>query len=278
MLAGDSPGEPKEHVEQKKEAIKEGVLTCLNLLRATIRENNQIAPSNEPKKKTIILKKKKNLDILHANSDEDDDNEEKENEPTTPQLDENGVRRKTVRGSNSSKRSVSIKTPDEESPSKRTKKTSDVDVPLPVISPMVAKKVTLGRKKSNTDGEEKKSKSLRLTKKTQLATEELKAVQTEKTSKKEAQEKPVSSGKKASLPSKSSADVRNDKGESAMHQAVKKGDIKRVQQLIDQGHSVNTIDNNSWTPLHEVQLSISTPLFSSHVLLCHRLVLRAIFR
>lgn len=38
-----------------------------------------------------------------------------------------------------------------------------------------------------------------------------------------------------------------------IHQAVKKGDIARVKQLIDEGHSVNTIDHNSWTPLHEVK-------------------------
>jgi hypothetical protein len=27
--------------------------------------------------------------------------------------------------------------------------------------------------------------------------------------------------------------------------------------LIDEGHSVNTIDHNSWTPLHEVKLFVS---------------------
>lgn len=49
-------------------------------------------------------------------------------------------------------------------------------------------------------------------------------------------------------------DIRNDKGESLVHQAVKKGDITRVKQLIEEGHSVNTIDHNSWTPLHEVKI------------------------
>ena len=48
-------------------------------------------------------------------------------------------------------------------------------------------------------------------------------------------------------------DTRNDKGESLVHQAVKKGDIARVKQLIDDGHTVNTIDHNSWTPFHEVR-------------------------
>ena len=48
--------------------------------------------------------------------------------------------------------------------------------------------------------------------------------------------------------------VRNDKGESLVHQAVKKGDISRVKQLLDDGHSANTIDHNSWTPLHEVHI------------------------
>jgi len=52
-------------------------------------------------------------------------------------------------------------------------------------------------------------------------------------------------------------DTRNDKGESVIHQAVKKGDITRLKQLIEEGHSVNTIDNNSWTPFHEVKLFIS---------------------
>lgn len=61
---------------------------------------------------------------------------------------------------------------------------------------------------------------------------------------------------------KQTTDARNDKGESLIHQAVKKGDIARVKQLIDEGHSVNTIDHNSWTPLHEVKQSNSLVLIS----------------
>jgi ankyrin repeat protein len=71
------------------------------------------------------------------------------------------------------------------------------------------------------------------------------------------QEKPTASSKQLMLPKKSSTDIRNDKGESLIHQAVKKGDITRVKQLIEEGHSVNTIDHNSWTPLHEVKLYVS---------------------
>jgi ankyrin repeat protein len=58
---------------------------------------------------------------------------------------------------------------------------------------------------------------------------------------------------KSVLSTKSSVDIRNDKGESLLHQAVKKQDISRVKQLIDEGQTVNTIDHNSWTPLHEVR-------------------------
>ena len=68
----------------------------------------------------------------------------------------------------------------------------------------------------------------------------------------QAPEKPTANKKKTALTTKPSMDIRNDKGESLIHQAVKRGDIKRVKQLIDEGHSVNTIDHNSWTPLHEV--------------------------
>jgi ankyrin repeat protein len=66
------------------------------------------------------------------------------------------------------------------------------------------------------------------------------------------QEKSQMAKKKPALITKSSIDIRNDKGESLIHQAVKKGDMTRVKQLIDDGLSVNTVDNNSWTPLHEV--------------------------
>ncbi|UJR31077.1 hypothetical protein I4U23_018586 [Adineta vaga] len=267
----DSPNEPKEHIEQKKEAIKEGVLTCLNLLRSTIRETNQIAPTNETKKKIII--KKKNLNVLHDQSDDDNDHE-KENQSTTPEIEENTMRRKTVRGSNTSKRSVSIKTPDNESPPKRTKTIEAIDVPLPVISPTVVKKATPIRKKLSNDGEEKQTKSLRLTRKVQQTTDELKPIETTKLTKKikkeginieeeeeeEVNEKPTANRKKTILSNKSSTDVRNDKGESLLHQAVKKGDINRVKQLIDEGYSVNIIDHNSWTPLHEASSMGDIPL------------------
>ena len=179
VVVGDSPNEPKEHIEQKKEAIKEGVLTCLNLLRSTIRETNQIAPVSDLKKKIII--KKKNLNILHNESDE----EEKENQSTTPEIEENAVRRKTVRGSNASKRSVSIKTPENESPPKRTKTTEDIDAPLSVISPTVVKKGTTPvRKKLSNDGDEKQTKSLRLTRKVQQTADESKTIESSKSAKK----------------------------------------------------------------------------------------------
>ncbi len=268
--------ESKDHIEQKKEAIKEGVLTCLNLLRPSI-------PIIETKKKIII--KKTNFNILHNESDDDED--DKENQSTTPVLDENSIRRKTVRGSNSSKRSVSLKQQENESPSKRTKTTEDIDEPLTIISPAVVKKITPNRKKTNDNGEEKKVKSLRLARKVHQLTDDSKTIETTKLTKKQqkkdetnteeetvvrivyiikkiiyiysclsqVQEKPPTvNRKKPVLPNKSSIDVRNDKGESLIHQAVKKGDIARVKQLIDEGHSVNTIDHNSWTPLHEVSL------------------------
>ncbi len=255
--------ESKDHIEQKKEAIKEGVLTCLNLLRPSIRENNQITPINDSKKKIII--KKKNFNILHDESDVDENENDKENQSTTPILDENIIRRKTVRGSNSSKRSVSLKQQESESPSKRTKKTEDIDTPLTIISPTVIKKTTPNRKKTNDNGEEKIVKSLRLARKVHQITNDSKSIETSKLTVKQkneeetkslshVQEKPIINRKKPILTNKSSIDVRNDKGESLIHQAVKKGDITRVKQLIDEGHSVNTIDHNSWTPLHEVKL------------------------
>ncbi|CAF1142382.1 unnamed protein product [Adineta ricciae] len=263
----DSPNEPKEHIEQKKEAIKEGVLTCLNLLRSTIRETNQIAPVNDSKKKIII--KKKNLNILHNESDE----EEKENQSITPEIEENAVRRKTVRGSNASKRSVSIKTPENESPPKRTRTTEDIDAPLSVISPTVVKKGTTPvRKKLSNDGDEKQTKSLRLTRKVQQTADETKSIDSNKSAKKikkdeETDEKPAAIRKKTLSSNKSSHDVRNDKGESLLHQAVKKADINRVKQLIEEGHSVNTIDHNSWTPMHEASSMGDLPLMK--LLLAH---------
>ncbi|CAF0736953.1 unnamed protein product [Adineta steineri] len=258
----DLTNESKEHIEQKKEAIKEGVLTCLNLLRPTIRENNQIAPINDIKKKIII--KKKHLNILHNESDDDndDDENEKENQSTTPVSDDNSMRRKTVRGSNTSKRSVSIKTSDNESPSKRTKIIQDIDKPLAVISPTVTKKITPNRKKKADDNdEEKKPKSIRLIRKVQQTTDDSKILETSKLIRKQDTEEDSDiHRKKPILPNKSSNDIRNDKGESIIHQAVKKGDITRVKQLIEEGYSVNTIDHNSWTPLHEASSMCDIPL------------------
>ena len=266
----DFTNESKDHIETKKEAIKEGVLTCLNYLGSSSHENNPITPTINSKKKIII--KKKNFDILQDKSeddddDDDDDENDKENQSTTSIVDENVIRRKTVRGSNPSKRSVSLKEKEDESPSKRTKKTVNIDEPLAIISPAVVKKSTPSRKKANEKGEEKNAKSLRLVRKVN----DLKSAETTKLTKKQkndemnvkedhssvsqAQDKSIAPRKKPALLNKSSMDVRNDKGESLIHQAVKKGDITRVKRLITEGHSVNTIDHNSWTPLHEVNLN-----------------------
>ena len=162
--------ESKEHIEQKKEAIKEGVKTCLTYLRPMTPESHPITPTVNPKKKIIL--KKKSFNILQHESDEEAEEEEneeddKENQTMTPVLDENMARRKTVRGSNSSKRSVSSKQEEDESPSKRTKTVKDIDEPLPIISPTVTKRSTPGRKKKNDEGEAKKVKSLRLARKVQ---------------------------------------------------------------------------------------------------------------
>lgn len=234
IIEDDLSHESSDHIEEKKQAIKEGVLTCLNLLRPTIRENQQITPTVEPKKKIIITKKYYNI------LDNDSDDTDKENQSNTPVLDENPTRRKTARGSNSSKRAGSSKQQENESPSKRKKTTDDIDSPLPIISPNVVKKITPTRTKPDELGEEKKSKSLRLARKVQQTKE------------------PRSTETSSHLTKKSSVDLRNDKGETLIHQAVKKGDLQRVKQLIDEGHSVNTIDHNSWTPLHEVILLNNT--------------------
>lgn len=188
----ESSNESKEHIEQKKQAIKEGVLTCLNLLRPTIRENNQITPIVEQKKKIIL--KKKNFNILRDESDENDENDDndndndKENQSTTPILDDNLSRRKTVRGSNSSKRSNSSKQQENESPSKRSKKAEDLDEPLNIISPTVVKKTTPNRRKKSSDEEkDKKVKSLRLARKVHI-TEDSKSMETSKLTRKEEEE------------------------------------------------------------------------------------------
>ncbi len=184
LISDDFNNESKDHIEQKKEAIKEGVCTCLNLLRPIIRENNQITPTIDTKKKIII--KKKTFNILHENSD---DENEKENQAISPLLDENSKRRQTVRGSNTSKRSVSLKTPDKESPPKRTKTTEDIDVPLPIISPAIVKKITPSRKKTTDDGgEEKPAKSIRLIRKAQQTTDDSKSNETIKLTKKQKEE------------------------------------------------------------------------------------------
>ena len=284
-LVDDLPVESNEHIEEKKEAISEGVRTCLTLIRPSIREHNQKTPTVEPKKKIII--RKKNFDILHDGSDNDED---KENESMTPVLTEENRRRTTARGSNPSKRPASSKqqeNDENESPPKRSKKTNDLDAPLPIISPAVAKKSTPTRKKPSTDGEEKKALSIRFTRKVQSKTDaDTSSENIDKLKKDESntstevvmrrslhsstdlshfhlQEKSVAAKKKPVLATKSSIDIRNDKGESLLHQAVKKGDVARVKQLIDDGNSVNTVDNNSWTPLHEVSNDLSLRSFLS---------------
>jgi len=203
------PIDRREHFEEKKEAIKEGVTTCLNLLRASIRDE----PTTSTKKK-IFFKTKKNFDIFQTESDEEK---------------ENLQRKTTVRGSNSNKRAASEKQ-DEFSPKRPKTSHDELDKPLTVISP--AKTTKILRKKLDENGEETKSTSLRFTR-------EVSSTQDESTR------------TKLVVTSKSSIDIRNAKGESLIHQAVKKNDLKRVQQLIDDGQSVNTIDHNGWTPLHE---------------------------
>ena len=108
--------EGREDLEEKKEAIKEGVMTCLNLLRPSIREHNSII--TEKTKKKIILKKK-TFNILQVDSDEEND---KENQSMTPISTDENLRRKTVRGSNPTKRLASEKQDDQEIPSKTIEK------------------------------------------------------------------------------------------------------------------------------------------------------------
>lgn len=43
----------------------------------------------------------------------------------------------------------------------------------------------------------------------------------------------------------------NEVGDTPLHEACIKGDIKRVKSLISQGHEVNPRDNAGWIPLHE---------------------------
>ncbi|KAK6315297.1 hypothetical protein J4Q44_G00148260 [Coregonus suidteri] len=44
---------------------------------------------------------------------------------------------------------------------------------------------------------------------------------------------------------------RNHKGETPLHLAAIKGDVKTVKELLDQGADPNLKDNAGWTPLHE---------------------------
>ncbi|XP_074645815.1 tonsoku-like protein [Tubulanus polymorphus] len=44
----------------------------------------------------------------------------------------------------------------------------------------------------------------------------------------------------------------NDKGETELHVACIKGNLKKVTQLLERGHPINTRDFCGWTPLHEV--------------------------
>uniref|UniRef100_A0A915JAK1 Uncharacterized protein n=1 Tax=Romanomermis culicivorax TaxID=13658 RepID=A0A915JAK1_ROMCU len=44
---------------------------------------------------------------------------------------------------------------------------------------------------------------------------------------------------------------RNSKGETPLHVACIRNDVKRVCQLLEEGHPVNVADNLNWRPLHE---------------------------
>lgn len=43
----------------------------------------------------------------------------------------------------------------------------------------------------------------------------------------------------------------NEVGETPLHEACIKGDLKRVKALVEQGHELNPRDNAGWVPLHE---------------------------
>jgi tetratricopeptide (TPR) repeat protein len=43
----------------------------------------------------------------------------------------------------------------------------------------------------------------------------------------------------------------NEVGDTPLHEACIKGDLKRVKSLINQGHEINPRDNAGWIPLHE---------------------------
>ncbi|XP_025116269.1 tonsoku-like protein isoform X2 [Pomacea canaliculata] len=61
---------------------------------------------------------------------------------------------------------------------------------------------------------------------------------------------PVASGT-ASARRTSRIDKVNDKGETPLHIACIKGNLKRVRTLLSERHPVNVRDNCGWTPLHE---------------------------
>ncbi|KAL4234064.1 hypothetical protein ACF0H5_005718 [Mactra antiquata] len=44
---------------------------------------------------------------------------------------------------------------------------------------------------------------------------------------------------------------RNDFGETPLHRACIKGDLRKVKELIQEGHPVNVQDHSGWIPLHE---------------------------
>ena len=50
---------------------------------------------------------------------------------------------------------------------------------------------------------------------------------------------------------KAQSSAKNKYGESALHQAVKKGDVSRVRSLLEAGADPNGVDNAGWAPLHD---------------------------
>ncbi|XP_063221467.1 BRCA1-associated RING domain protein 1-like isoform X2 [Bacillus rossius redtenbacheri] len=63
----------------------------------------------------------------------------------------------------------------------------------------------------------------------------------------------------ASTPKKD-AEKRNAKGETLLHVACIKGNVKQVKELLELGATPNTKDNAGWTPLHEVSSAGATEL------------------